>query len=285
MTEERSWSGREERRLKLIEEGRFVTVVSLNTLWDAHQREARQRLGGELLAENGCDVALLQEIPTEDLVSSLERIENSSGLRVVSVGKSSGTCSTAILSRLDGDDELPITHTVGETVYLNAVARVRIGDTQVRFCSAHLPWGGRAENLRLEAAMTISEALDERGGVAGCVLGGDFNALEESASIRYLTGVQPVGERTAQWTDSWRVAGVGCGHTSSPENPLATRVGMNHGFMEPYLLPDRRIDYVFVQGYANGGYLTPLEVKVVRRARGAAFYPSDHWAVMAKLLI
>jgi endonuclease/exonuclease/phosphatase family metal-dependent hydrolase len=257
----------------------------LNTLWIEDEREERQNLAGKLLKQAKAEIALLQEIPARDLDGSLRRISQSSGLEVLAVGVGSGESATAILSNLEGEGEEPVIYTGSEYRFANAVGIVRVNGLVLRVCSAHQPWGGLAENERVQAAIRLNEELSQRGTVDGCVLGGDFNALEDTESIRYLTGVQTVGGRTAQWTDAWHVAGEGDGITSSPDNPWAISVGVRHGFLEPDLLPERRIDYIFVQGYAHGNLLSPLQAEVLKRVEGTAFYPSDHWAVGAKLYL
>lgn len=276
---------RTEVRKRLISAGRYVQVVTLNTLWNGNELTARQELAGELLDEQGGEVVLLQEIPTGDLEASLERICRAGGYQIAAIGRGEGACSTAILSRHGGVMEEPIVYEGRERRYSNAVAVVEIRGQAIRFCSAHQPWGGLMEMERTSAARELNRELTTRGSVEGCVLGGDFNALEASESIRYLTGLHPVDGECAQWTDAWGAAGVGEGATSSPSNPWAIQVAEQHGFTEPDLMPERRIDYIFVHGYAHGRLLTPLETKVVKRVRGAAFYPSDHWAVASKLYL
>lgn len=173
---------------------------------------------------------------------------------------------------------------------------------RVAVACAHLPWGGRHEGWRTRQLATISAEFDTRygnehgrdpgDGVLG-VLGMDANAVADGRAVRFLTGKDPYGNQEAYWTDAWAAArvrhddGSGAGITSSAANPWAHTTAEDIGIARPDLLPERRIDYVFVRGYAHGRRGTPLQAAVLGRepAGSGQVLPSDHYAVLADLLL
>jgi endonuclease/exonuclease/phosphatase family metal-dependent hydrolase len=107
------------------------------------------------------------------------------------------------------------------------------------------------------------------------ILVGDFNAPPESAEIRYLKGLQSLAESSAYFVDAWEAAGDGGpGTTWSRHNDFARH----------WLLPNRRIDYVFV-GHprlpAGAGLVE--DCQVVCNGDVAGVWPSDHFGVCATL--
>ena len=118
------------------------------------------------------------------------------------------------------------------------------------------------------------------------VLTGDFNAAPDSAEIRFLTGRQSLGERSAYYQDAWAVAGCdGQGATWDDDNAFAA----------PAHLHPRRIDYVFVGDQfpfnapsapgASPGDATGKVVhcEVVGRDPLTGTHPSDHHGVLAEV--
>lgn len=240
-----------------------------------------------MLAELDVDVVCLQEIEDDTAAEVLGEVSRSSDLEVIAYepGTTVVPSGTAVLSRLEGVGELGVVGVFrGEGEWRAAVARVITpAGWELRVCSTHLRWGGRNEHQRVEQVVRIDADLCARGGVDGTVLAGDMNAVPEAASMRYLRGVEPIGGACAQWTDAWLVAGQGDGYTSSPKNRWAVETGRMRGFLRPEMLPERRIDYIYIEGYAHGRIFAPLECRVVNSAESHRLEPSDHWAVVADL--
>jgi len=114
------------------------------------------------------------------------------------------------------------------------------------------------------------------------VIAGDFNAVPESSSIRYLTGLQPLHGQSVLYHDAWRIAGEGPGYTWGVDNEgFAHRP--NQGVRQPnYRI---RIDYVFV-----GSYEAHPEAHAIIESVSLAFtepidevWPSDHFGVTVDL--
>jgi len=270
-----------------IEAHQYVRIAACNAWWDARQRDARFEALATIFEDLHIDAVCVQEIPLEASDAHLERLTGGGGLQVAAYAAGSVTV-TAILLRGGGNAETPITvqcrTTSGDLFTMAyAVARWEKHGNTIRSCSVHQPWGGLHEVLRLHAAEKIEAAFRDRAGCDVEHIAGDFNAEPGSASIRYLTGATPDRGRVAQWTDAWAYAGEGDGYTSSPENPYARIVGMEHGFVDPRMLPERRIDYIFTRGYAHGRAGTALRSFVHRDGIGGEPYPSDHWLLVADL--
>ncbi|TMQ09400.1 MAG: hypothetical protein E6J90_38150 [Deltaproteobacteria bacterium] len=107
------------------------------------------------------------------------------------------------------------------------------------------------------------------------ILVGDFNADDQSAEIRYLKGLQSLDGSSAYFVDAWAFAGDGgAGTTWSRHNDFAGR----------WLLPDRRIDYIFVGHPRLADRAGVIErCDVVCNERRDGIWPSDHFGVYAVL--
>lgn len=154
--------------------------------------------------------------------------------------------------------------------------------------NVHLAWGSR-EEVRIKQVMQIdAEAnliLKDKPN-AVFVIAGDFNALDSSDSVRFLRGEKPHDDYATLWTDAWVAAGNPENYvTSDSLGNLAAQTAFGAGIAYPSLIPDRRIDYIFVKGFAHGRNGTPL-----RFARWADSYLdevsiSDHYGIFVDLLV
>jgi endonuclease/exonuclease/phosphatase family metal-dependent hydrolase len=108
------------------------------------------------------------------------------------------------------------------------------------------------------------------------ILAGDFNATPESASVRFLLGLQSLDGMSVAYRDAGDV-----GHTFTPENPMMP-VGEGGKWA---LDPGRRIDYVLVRCNDHG---PTLEVRRCERLFDApvdGVWASDHFGVGAVLAL
>jgi endonuclease/exonuclease/phosphatase family metal-dependent hydrolase len=108
---------------------------------------------------------------------------------------------------------------------------------ELLFVCTTTAWRPGAESARERQAVALSE-LDVR---HRCEL--PTIAVPDSSSIRYLTGLQPLGGRSVLYHDAWALAGKGPGHTWSADNPHAATV-MDQIVGQPGIR--RRFDYVLV---------------------------------------
>lgn len=260
-----------------------LRVVTWNLCSSTTRQTARLETAARQLSELRADVLCLQEAWDGAAVKlagllSMDVVAHSSVLR-------DHPSHVAILSRhaaLDsGDSVLAVKGESGQASgYAYAVLDVG-SRAPWAVHTAHLAWGAHSEVARARQAVEIeqrSAALQDLYPGLVQVLTGDFNALPESRTLRYLTGLEPVEGSSALWVDSWAKCGSGPGHTSDPSLSMAEETARTVGILDTNLLPQRRIDYVLVRGYAHGRAGCPLEVRLVD-GEGA----SDHHGLVADL--
>ena len=272
-------------------------MATLNLWCDAEERRERRerhRVAGRLLAGLDVDVVLVQEVPTGPVADTLDVLAATSGLSVASISPETGGNRNAVLTRLCFEESPSIRYTVPESPWDLFAATSMLTTSSGRHLlvvSAHLAWGGLLEHRRLLQASALDAAVSRLLGDpnAPAVMGGDLNTTPESATVRHLTGLEAFEGRSAQWTDAFAVAGLGSGVSSTGANRWARRTAAKHGFLDPAAIPDRRIDFLLVRGYAYGRPFAPVRCFSVGPALlpsvlpDAPFPPSDHDPVVADL--
>jgi endonuclease/exonuclease/phosphatase family metal-dependent hydrolase len=277
--------------------GETLRLVTWNIMGPPGELDSSRlsRLAGiaKILRDEAPDVVCLQEAwdgAADDLANTL-------GMRVAAravVGPSesdgcpaSDVLENSVLSRWPVLDSFVADLPHDEYGPRPAVAAVVSGPGQRPWTvlSVHLSWGAANEGLRLQQARAI-EAIGAHAAIdpdAVVVIGGDFNALPDSATLRYLHGLDPDADGgSTQWVDAWDTAGDGPGITSDPLNIHADATARNVGITRPDLLPARRIDFVLVRGYAYGRPGCPLEAHLVGDDATAST-PSDHYGISTLL--
>ena len=111
------------------------------------------------------------------------------------------------------------------------------------------------------------------------VVAGDFDAVPDSASMRFWRGLQGLGDTSVCYRDAWEHTHPGePGHTFSPENPLVAdgTWPLDRG---------RRIDHVLVRCAEHG---PSLDITACTRAFDQpvdGVWASDHYGVVADLAV
>lgn len=187
----------------------------------------------------------------------------------------------AIVARHDlGDLEVTVLPHGGVAI----AARVRVGERQLWFCAAcPLGWWQNQESQREEECVALDEWLTglAAGDELPPVMGGDFDATPDAASIRFLTGLQSLQGRSTHWIDAFASAGDGSpGYTWSSDNPF-----MAPSARATFAQPEhhRRIDYVFIGSPFkwSSGIIVRSAAVVLKKQGDIA--PSDHYGVLADL--
>lgn len=131
---------------------------------------------------------------------------------------------------------------------------------------------------REREAVALARVVEELGG-EHVVLAGDLNARPESASLRFLRGLQSVDGMSVCYLDAWEaVHGAAPGHTFTPENPT-----MPTGEGGKWRLdPGRRIDYVLVRCGSHGPTLEVRRCERLFDSAVAGVWASDHFGVVAE---
>jgi endonuclease/exonuclease/phosphatase family metal-dependent hydrolase len=267
--------------------------MTLNLWFDPRERRARMLVAAELIRRTGTEIVCVQEIPGEDTENTIELLAAASGLKIAAISQhDNNDISNGILC-VDPyltESDIVSGETVNKSQRYAAAATVRSAHGfDVHVISTHFVWGMDREHLRLTQAQTIDAEARRRWSTPSgtgasepmlTILCGDMNTLSGHDSMRYLRGELSSPAHATLWTDVHLVAGEGDGYTSTSENQWACEVAKRHG-IDPRLLPQRRIDYVYVHGYAYGRVLAPLGTHVVNT--GTPFPASDHAAVICDL--
>jgi endonuclease/exonuclease/phosphatase family metal-dependent hydrolase len=146
------------------------------------------------------------------------------------------------------------------------------GEGELLFIATTSAWRLDAEAARERQAVAISDLDARHRRELPTIVAGDLNASPDAASIRYLTGLQSLGGRSAHYHDAWSIAGAGPGHTWTAENPNA-RAEIDQIVRQPS--HRRRLDYVLIGSW----HAHPEAFCRVRSARLAFDEPSqDVWA-------
>jgi endonuclease/exonuclease/phosphatase family metal-dependent hydrolase len=147
------------------------------------------------------------------------------------------------------------------------------------FLAANPKWEMGYERERELQALAVARfaeqhALEQGGHV---VLAGDFDAVPEAASIRFLSGRQSLEGESVCYRDAWASAHPDePGHTFTPANPLV-RDG------ETAWDVARRIDYVFVRCDNFGPTLDVSGCERLFDEPRDGVWASDHFGVLAEL--
>jgi endonuclease/exonuclease/phosphatase family metal-dependent hydrolase len=163
--------------------------------------------------------------------------------------------------------------------------------------SAHFAWGPQNEYIRAQQFYSVEEWAEKKVGDSSLhatpkvILGGDFNAEPDNYCIRWLRGEEysPETKTSTRWTDCWDKAQEKeslDGITSTPKNKYAQETAKGYAQIPyPQFLPERRIDYIFVRGYAYGSQGTPLKAGIWGTEQSPNLQlVSDHYGVWADLL-
>ena len=147
----------------------------------------------------------------------------------------------------------------------------------------HLPSWEPALELERElqtvaAARTIEAMVAAR--PMHVVLAGDLDAVPEAASIRFLRGLQSLGDTSVWYRDAWSsVHGDEPGHTFTVQNPLMSEES------DTRMEVSRRIDYVFVRCDFNGPTLEIVDCRLAFDEPIDGEWASDHFGVVADLRV
>jgi len=266
-----------------------MTRNSLNVLtWniDRNETDISLRYDNILLeiSKTNADIVCLQEnFKSEKLSVAKSLIENHDYNLINSNEK-----DMFVLAKNCTEVE-PLVDSITED-YL-AAGFFKIKNQKLLVGSAHLSWGTGKENVRLSEVLSIENLfkahtdLDPFRGENNIIgiLCGDLNTEPESSSIRFLKGLGVENHMSTMWTDSW-VVGNGEGITSSSSNLLAGRTAKSVG-LGTGNLPNRRIDYILVRGYAYsrpGEFESSVLVGVTENKDLAC---SDHYGILTKILL
>lgn len=277
-----------------------LKIITMNTLHNPFKLKERiTRIAHEIKEENP-DIVCLQEIffdlNNETESSSLKIITEITGLSLVAAdpyydryGHRSGT---VILSKLDmcesGTGFIPDDITL--SCYNSCYAVLESASSRpVIVFSIHGAWKGERENIREKQFLALNAHANEletkyseRNPIV--IFCGDFNAVPDSSTLRFLKGLSSLEGQGTYWVDCWETAGNGEGLTSDPASKLGQMTALHCGIMMPLMIPARRIDYTLVKGWAYGRPGSPLSSRIIGDTIDDEGYtPSDHYGIFSEL--
>jgi endonuclease/exonuclease/phosphatase family metal-dependent hydrolase len=274
---------------------RFATLNFLNKKEDFSLRV--QSLVEEI-KDKDIQIFALQEI-LDDVHEELEAALFELGFTSCSYGgtldnRRGGFNGNAIFSKI-----VPITYTnfdftnddilVKSEIIPAVIAHFQYNNRNVYAMSAHFSWGGKNEGNRIRQATLLSEYADNlRQEDPECIilLGGDLNAIEQSSTVRYLTGLDTnLKQESTLWIDAWKLHGnEGNWSTSDPDTYWGARTAKLVGIHNHLELPTRRIDYIFSYEWCYGrpGYPTSFGRFGDKRYNDAREV-SDHYGIYSDI--
>jgi endonuclease/exonuclease/phosphatase family metal-dependent hydrolase len=111
------------------------------------------------------------------------------------------------------------------------------------------------------------------------VVAGDFDAVPDSASMRFWRGLQALGDTSVCYRDAWEHTHPGePGHTFTPDNPAVTDGNWP-------LERGRRIDHILVRCRDNGPSLDICACTRIFDQPVSGVWGSDHFGVVADLTL
>lgn len=281
---------------------RPVRVATWNLLWgrDAHA----ERLNEAAEHLRNFDIILLQEARLADGFDATNQLADMLGMTVAARANTVGPLRT-LRAYFDGSysqtailTRFPVleSHTVhypshDDDAFAGAILHHPTTGRAWIAATAHLAWGANNEGTRLNQAIDLDlwtryqvQRFSTPEAPAAAILGGDFNALPDSDTLRYLTGRHTLNGRSTLWLDTWTIANPDDpGYTSSPDNLWALQTARNNGITHPEQVPHRRIDYLLTYGWAYGRPGYPLEVNCLGDPPATGIHASDHLGLRANL--
>jgi endonuclease/exonuclease/phosphatase family metal-dependent hydrolase len=154
--------------------------------------------------------------------------------------------------------------------------------------NVHFAWGSR-EQVRMREALQIeaeAQKVAERNPSAIILLAGDLNCEDSNETVRFLRGEAPIGEISTLWVDAWKMHGTEKNRvTNAPIGILNKETALSVGINYPTLIPHRRIDYIFVRGWAYGRNGSPLSFGRWADNYESGISISDHYGIWTDILV
>ncbi|WP_107658584.1 endonuclease/exonuclease/phosphatase family protein [Nocardia suismassiliense] len=258
-----------------------LRVVTLN-LWgrrgDWPQRRALLRAG---FAELKPDVVAFQE--------AIYRADDDQVAEVLDTGwhiahqTNRGTegSGVSIASRWPIRDvreiDLRVSDRTADTPLTTLLAEIETPDLGPVVLANHKPsWQLNYELERQRQAVLVARTLESA--PSHVVIAGDFDAVPDSASLRFWTGRQSLQETSVCYWDAWSTVHPELvGHTFSPTNALVsdgTEMPLERG---------RRTDYILVRSGDRGPTLDITDCRLIFDQPHDGVWASDHFGVLADL--
>ena len=144
-------------------------------------------------------------------------------------------------------------------------------------------WQPNKEIEREHSSLELARLAQKHKTAFPTIIAGDFDALPDHASIRFLTGKQSLKGESAYFQDAWEEAGdENMGYTWPSDSNTARSDTVR---LIPDRSYDRRIDYIFLGSKYDhpDRYAFVRSCQRVFNAPTGGVWPSDHFGVLAEI--
>jgi endonuclease/exonuclease/phosphatase family metal-dependent hydrolase len=266
-----------------------LRVTTLNTLNNPELYNERFLAAVLEAVETQTDVLLLQEVLLDNITMVKDILKEHGFSYFTSTKGGTGlnsdiTCAIASRLPIKKANAL-IFHSYTPSLPAS-VATVEFNGHEITLISLHMYWGGEHEHIRLESSQTLNNyalAIKRNHPKAIVIAGGDFNTEPDADSIRFLKGKQAtVGVQSAYWVDATSRTEWENYPTARPYGEWGVKTARLTGIINPLIVPERKLDYLMVHGWAYGRIGSPSSPSlfgVTLTADGHEI--SDHYGLIA----
>lgn len=244
-------------------------------------------------AENRVEVLLIQELLFSERKEVTELFQSHGYTHsfisdpLESKKAPTGGSSTAVFSSIPFKTTRELNLTALPGAHKAAVAVLDHEGYEIHAISAHLVWGGDNGHSRLRQAMILNEYAN-RYSVNSRVLmlaGGTFNDIPEADSVRYLKGLKSSDDNSsAFWVDVTENSPIYNVPTTRHDTKWGIAAAKSTGIKLPSMVPERCVDYLFVQGWVYGSAGMPFKTERFGVHKTVSNLDiSDHYGVMTNL--
>ena len=282
-----------------------LRIVTLNVWGTEAPLERRLALAERQLRALAPDVVGMQEVrPLDGRAgrTTADVLGDALGMQVVyepstvwadgqlGPGKPGGQEGLAILSRYPVLERraltLPEARPTETRILLSARVETPAGPIWVHTTHLHYRLDdGVAREAQVAALDAAIRACGRGNDDPPQLLCGDFNATADHDEIRFLRGLHTLSGRRTHWQDAWLRLRREPGPGDGPEQGITWSSENEQTRPLRSLDIDRRIDYVFVTSRKRDGRGTVLDCRVVLTERDGEVCASDHYGVMADVVI
>jgi hypothetical protein len=217
----------------------------------------------------GIKTLLLQEIADKHL-TELFLLAEEKGYKyhAVAPSRSRRTKEKTISSGVFSTDELKVLPSLDLTMLPgsqpSAVASTVYNGRTLLFISVHYAWGAENGQTRLKQSIALANYArrvkdSPKGKNTIIIVGGTFNDLPQSDTLRYLRGEKTSDDIASTfWVDLTEGSDIHNQYTSIGDSYWHFKYNQSENF-DPKLIPNRTVDYLLGYGWLYGGVGSPLD--------------------------
>ncbi len=267
-----------------------LKVASLNLHNSPESYLERANAAVKEAVENRIQVFLVQEFLFSERQNIVD-LFNDNGFTHSFVGdpleskkSPNGGTSTAVFSTIPFETKRDLNLTALPGAHKAAVTVINHEGYEIHLISAHFVWGAENGQSRLRQAMILNEYANryKMNHKVVVIVGGTLNDVPDADSVRYLKGLKSSDDNiSAFWVDVTENSASYNTATTRHDTKLGVAAAKKAGIIIPSMVPERCIDYIFVQGWVYGSAGMPFKAErfgVTKTVTNQDI--SDHYGVM-----